>query len=265
MVLFWRLSAFCNIFFNCSVFFLSVLSFVILPLLNPIYSFIVLQDIEHLLVQLLIKKYLAEEYHQTSYQVLAYLAPGQLAARLTHHQTRESVTANANLKLEFYFVKGASKAKAKEKGKAKDKGKTKDADGGKSSIPKKRRSSGGNKDEEGGSELDSISFDEDGEDEEDDRAQHNRPPSKRGHFKPSRNTAAAQTASDGYEEIDIYASDLEDSDSEVTYDWSHSMREEPRAKRRRKSSDTNVGATQSGYRMNIVKEGDNEVMVLSSD
>jgi hypothetical protein len=229
-----------------------------------IHLFIVLQDIEHLLVQLLTHRYLAEEYHQTSYQVLAYLAPGQLAARLTHHQTRESVTANANLKLEFYFVKGASKAKAKDKGKAKDNGKKKDANGSKSSIPKKRRSSGGNKDEEeGGSDLDSISFDEDDEDEDDDQAQYNRPPPKRGPIKPSKNAAAAQKASDEYEEIDIYASDLQDSDSEVTYDWSHSMRDEPRAKRRRKSSD--VGATQSGYKMNIVKEGNHEVMVLSSD
>ena len=219
-----------------------------------------------MLVQLLTHKYLAEEYHQTSYQVLAYLAPGQLAARLTHHQTRESVTANANLKLEFYFVKGVSKAKTKDKGKAKDNGKKKDADGSKSSIPKKRRSSGGNKDEEEGSDLGSISFeDDDDEDEADDQVQHNRPPPKRAPARPPRNVAAAQTLSDEYEEVDIYASDLEDSDSEVTYEWSHSMRDEPRAKRRRKSSDTNIGGTQSRYRMNIVKEGDNEVMVLSSD
>ena len=216
------------------------------------------------MVQLLTHKYLAEEYHQTSYQVLAYLAPGQLAARLTHHQTRESVRANANLKLEFYFVKGASKAKAKDKGKAKDNGKKKDADGSKSSIPKKRRSSGGNKDEEG-SDQGSISFEEDDEDDEADaQVQHDRPTSKRA-LRPPRNVAAAQRPSDEYEYLDIYASDLEDSDSEVTYDWSHSMRDEPRAKRRRKSSDNNIGGTQPGYRMNIVKEGGYEVMVLSSD
>ena len=168
-------------------------------------------------------------------------------------------------------MKGASKAKAKEN----DKGKKKDTNGSKSSIPKKRPSSGGkgkgkatagDKDEEGESD---ISFDEDDEEEEEgedfDQVQRNQPPLKRGG--PSRNGAATQTLSDEYEEIDIYASDLEDSDSEVTYDWSHSMREEPRAKRRRKSSDTKIdaGRTQSKYRMNIVKEGGNEVMVLSSD
>ena len=195
---------------------------------------------------------------------------------MTHHQTRQSVSASANLKLEFYFVKAASKAKAKEN----EKGKKKDVNGSKSSIPKKRPSSGGkgkgkatagDRDEEGGSDPESISFDEDEEGEEDEdvdqvqQVQRNRPPLKRGG--PSRNGAAAQTLSDEYEEIDIYASDLEDSDPEVTYDWSHSMREEPRAKRRRKSSDTkiDVGGTQAGYRMNIVKEGGNEVMVLSSD
>ncbi|KIM36716.1 hypothetical protein M413DRAFT_449052 [Hebeloma cylindrosporum] len=226
-------------------------------------------DIEHLLVQLLTRKYLQEELHQTSYQVLAYLAPGPLAARLTHHQTRESVSSNANLKLELYFVKAASKAKAKDKGKAKDTGKKKDVNGSsKSSIPKKRRSSGANKDEDAEERSDggSVSFEDDEDDDERDNLGHrNRPPSKRGAVMPSRTAAAAHTASDGYEEIDIYASDLDDSDSEVTYDWSHSMRDEPRAKRRRKSSDTNVGGTQAGYRMNIVKEGDNEVMVLSSD
>jgi hypothetical protein len=203
------------------------------------------------------------------------MAPGQLAARLTHHQTRESISANAHLKLEFYFVKGASKANAKEKGKAKENGKKDDTNGSKSSIPKKRRSSGGttakdkgkgkataDDEDEGGSDLGSISF---YDDDDGDEVRLDRPPQSRRLAGPSNLAAAARTHSDDYEEIDIYGSDLEDNEEDVVYDWSHSMRDEPRAKRRRKSWGVNEGGTQSAKSLNIVKEGDNEVMVLSSD
>jgi len=168
-------------------------------------------------------------------------------------------------------VKGASTAKTK--GKAKENGKKDNANGSKSSIPKKRRSSGGTtgKDQKGKGKAIAVDEDESGSDlgcisgDDDDKAQFEQPTQCRTLAGPSRIAAAARPHSDDYEEIDIYGSDLEDSDEDVVYDWSHSMRDEPRAKRRRKSREVNESGPQSAYRGTIVKEGGHEVMVLSSD
>lgn len=73
-----------------------------------------LQQIEHLIVRLLTQKYLQEEYHETAYCRVVYVAPGPLAARLNHH-TRQSIKGEVKLKLEFLFPSSEIKSGTKRK------------------------------------------------------------------------------------------------------------------------------------------------------
>ena len=73
-----------------------------------------LQQIEHLIVRLLTQKYLQEEYHETAYCRVVYVAPGPLAARLNHH-TLQSIKGEVKLKLEFLFPSSEIKSGTKRK------------------------------------------------------------------------------------------------------------------------------------------------------
>ncbi|KAF8970329.1 P-loop containing nucleoside triphosphate hydrolase protein [Flammula alnicola] len=209
-------------------------------------------DLEHLVVYLLTQKYLQEEYHQTSYTCLVYIAPGQLAARLNYH-TRESVNSS-RLKLEFCFLKKASKTKSKSKKKS-------DAPS-KPIIPRKRTSAGStSKKGKGQAVLDSDDGDLSVSDiiSSDDEIEQNA-----GWLMDYAKAGSSQTVPKEFDYDDMYASDsVKDSEEdEGVQDWEiYTPRDEPRRKHRRKGEEK---AT-NGLRINIIKEGDNDVMVLSSD
>ncbi|KIK00405.1 hypothetical protein K443DRAFT_7692 [Laccaria amethystina LaAM-08-1] len=195
-------------------------------------------EIEHLLIQLILKKYLDVEYHQTAYKGIVYIVPGQLAPTLVH-LSRKDIETNARRKVEMVVAKGASKPRKRTRTAVE-----KDASG--SSVLRKRKRGAGGKgkgredDDDGDDEEDEI-VDEHGED--DDWAVRPAPG-------PSRNLFSPTT-------LEAVVDDDED-DEDEDYDWSRSMREDPPRKRhkgRRKS--------ENGFVM--IKEGDNEIMVLSSD
>ncbi|PPQ78009.1 hypothetical protein CVT25_015565 [Psilocybe cyanescens] len=202
-------------------------------------------DIEHLLVYLLTQDYLKEEYLQTAYNCVVYVVAGKLAPRISH-LSHERITSSAKPKLEFTFAKPAAKKKA-----------TKAADGtSKSTIPKKRPSSGSAK----GKEKEVLDSDGDDDVSSDGEAHHEvMKPSAKG----QKSQTAPQKASTSFNSNDMYASDSEDDDI-VDCDWILPLKEEPRPKRRRKADAESPG-TGSGYTMNIVKEGDREILELSSD
>jgi len=206
-----------------------------------------LQDIEHLLVDLLTKDYLKEEYVQTSYTCTVYIVPGGMSHRILH-RTREDILGNPPVKLEYYFLKKDNKKRAK-----------KSEGASKTSIPKKRRSTGSAKgkgkalaDGQSDSELDESDDDISTDDIECNVVESS---GKTGKAGPSK---AATTT---FDSDDMYASDSQDDES-VGYDWSYSMRDEPRPKRRRKDEPTNSGDS-GRVTMHIIKEGEKEVMVLS--
>lgn len=182
------------------------------------------QELEHLIVYLLTQNYLKEEYQQTAYTCNVYVAPGNLAARLAY-QTRDAIISSSKVKVEFYFLKPASKTK----------GKKKTDDTAKTKIPRKRVSSGTASKK--GKEKAIFDSDEDdlSSSDEDDVVVPD----------------YVGTGPEPFDPDDMYASDSTDEG----YDWeTFPAQEEPPPKRRRKSD----GFT-------VVKEGDHEVMVLSSD
>lgn len=174
---------------------------------------------------LLTQNYLKEEYQQTAYTCNVYVAPGNLAARLTY-QTRDAIISSSKVKVEFYFLKPASKAK----------GRKKTDDPAKAKIPRKRVSSGtASKKGKERAIFDSDEGDLSSSDVEDDAGI------------PDYVGAAPEP----FDPDDMYASDsIDEGDEWETFP----VQKEPPRKRRWKSD----GFT-------VIKEGDNEVMVLSSD
>ncbi|KAF8156587.1 P-loop containing nucleoside triphosphate hydrolase protein [Crassisporium funariophilum] len=206
-------------------------------------------EIEHLVVHLLTHRYLQEEYHDTAYSRLVYIAPGQLAARLSHH-TLQTLRGDVKRKLEFLFVT-----------KMKTSGRNKAADTGQSSLPKKRKSTATSSKEKGKTKAILDSRIDSGDGDEPFAVQSDEDEDEEGYEAWSKDnekpTSTKQVVGKANFD-DMYVSDSEDEDG-LAYAWSHSLLEEPRPKRRRKSDtrDSNV------FTMNIIKEGDNEVMVLS--
>jgi ATP-dependent DNA helicase Q1 len=191
------------------------------------------QEIEHLLIQLILKKYLDVEYHQTAYKGIVYIVPGQLAPTLVH-LSRKDIETNARRKVEMVVAKGASKPRKRTRTAVE-----KDASGS-SVLRKRKRGAGGNGK---GREDDDDGDDEEDEDGEEDDWAGPGPGPSRNLFSPTA--------------LEAVMDDDED-DEDEDYDWSRSMREDPPRKRhkgRRKS--------ENGFVM--IKEGDNEIMVLSSD
>ncbi|KAF9556796.1 ATP-dependent DNA helicase [Agrocybe pediades] len=256
-------------------------------------------DVEHLLVHLLTEGYLKEEYRTTSYSSIVYLVRGDLAASIDYH-SRESILGGRTRKLEYYFLKKETKTKKRAEKKKTDGTQGSSGSGSKlpssstSTVPRKRRSTGGAaKEKEKGSgkgkgkarAVEVLEDDDDmlsdsnlgereSDDEEEDRisveevleymgvgfeSKAGKAPSK----PASKAAAGAAAARKSLDSDDLYVSDSElDDEEKVTYDWSYSMRDEPRPKRRRKEGVANSGHS-SGFTMNIVKEGEREVVVLS--
>ena len=202
-----------------------------------------------MIVRLLTHEYLQEEYHETAYTRVVYLAPGPLAARLSHH-TRHSIGGGIKHKLEFLFTTSP---------KINSGTKRKSGDSSQPAGPKKRKVSGNSRKAKGkmkevepddqddlGNEVDleDISF------LSDDEAPAG----------PSQKFLDKNIPDEMYE---VFDDNLNDEDSTDSYGWSHSLREEPPARIRPHSK--NQTQASKRFTVNIVQEGDKEVMELLSD
>ena len=199
------------------------------------------------MIQLILKKYLDVEYHQTAYKGIVYIVPGQLAPTLVH-LGRKDVEANTRRKVEMVVAKGAAKSRKRTRTAV-------EKDGGLSVLRKRKRGTGTGKgkgrevsddddDDDGYDEEDEIviaDVEEDGED--DDWVVRPGPGPSRNLFSPTAPEAMV---------------DEDEDDEDEDYDWSRSMRQDPPLKRHK-------GRQKSKNGFVMIKEGDNEIMVLSSD
>ena len=214
-----------------------------------------LQQIEHLIVRLLTQEYLQEEYHETAYCRVVYLAPGPLAARLSHH-TRQSIKGEVKRKLEFLFPASEIKSGTKRK----------NAGSNQPSGSKKRKSSANKSSKVKGK---SKAVEPDDQDDFGDEEPDNVLPEVEDISFLSDDEAPSQQIlhkyvpdNDDYGSINLDLSDDND-DSTNNFTWSHSLLEEPRPrfkpylKKQTKASNRST--------MNIVQECDNAVITLSSD
>ncbi|KAF8816782.1 ATP-dependent DNA helicase [Phlegmacium glaucopus] len=211
-------------------------------------------QIEHLIVRLLTHEYLQEEYHETSYARVVYVAPGPLSARLSHH-TRQSIKGEVKRKLEFLFTSSKIKSGGT---------KRKSGDSGQPSGPKKRKvaeSSSKAKGKMKAAEPD----DQDDFGDEDEPANVLSDLDNLGDLSflsnddglPEKILDKNVSDDDIYESFDQNLSDA-DADDDSNYPWSRSMLDGSGL--RPKSSSKN---TSNQFTMKILQEGDNEVMVLS--
>ena len=193
---------------------------------------------------------------------MVYVAPGPLAARLSYH-TRQSIEGEVKRKLEFLFTTSKIKTGTKRKNvdssqpfgpkKRKVSGKSSKAKGKKRAVERDDQDDSGDEDEPAivlsdQVELEDISF------LSDEVAPG-----------PSRNTFNKNVPDeddDMYQSIDQDFSGKYDG-STNNYAWSHSLLEEPRARFKPYSKKQTKGPNRST--MNIIQEGDNEVIMLSSD
>jgi len=213
-------------------------------------------QIEHLIVRLLTHGYLQEEYHETAYNRVVYVAPGPLATRLNHH-TRQSIKGEVKPKLEFFFTSSKIKSGTKRKS----------GDSSQPSGPKKRKVSEKSSKVKG--KMKAVE-----PDDHDDFGDEDEPTmilSDEGDLpdisflsddevpaRLSQKTLDKNVSDDMYESFDENLSDRnEDSNN---YGWSHSLLEEPRPA---KPYSTNQAKTSKRLTMNIIQEGDHEVMELS--
>ncbi|KAF9527696.1 P-loop containing nucleoside triphosphate hydrolase protein [Crepidotus variabilis] len=197
-------------------------------------------DIEHLIVRLMTKRFFTEDYQQTAYSMNVYVAPGQAAARL-NHQTRQTIEAgSASVKYQFDFIKPGSKAKKSKAAKPKT---TDSGQPSKSTIPAKRKN---------------LTIDSDLDDSPDDMYDSN-------------------SDNGGRTMLPVPNID-DDSDEGEFMDWSYSMRDDPKPKsqpplptpkKRLKITEPQTSKanykTNKGVKINIIQEGDIEVVELSSD
>ena len=210
-----------------------------------------MQQIEHLIVRLLTQKYLQEEYHETAYCRVVYVAPGPLAVRLSYH-TRQSIKGEVKRKLEFLFPSSEIKSGTKRK----------NVDSNQPSGSKKKRKVSAKSSKAKGKlkavEPDDRDGDEDEpanvlpEDEDISFLSDDEAPSQKilHNYLPG---------GDDYESIDLNISDDND-DSSNNFAWSHSFLEEPRERFKPYLKNRTKAST-----MNTIQEGDKEVITLSSD
>ncbi|KAJ6574968.1 P-loop containing nucleoside triphosphate hydrolase protein [Mycena capillaripes] len=156
-------------------------------------------ELESLLVELLVQRYLVEKYHSTAYTTVVYLMNGPLAMRLTR-LARDRVKTDAHApKIECSFRKVARKTKAKS-------AKAGSSKGDKKAGKRKQQSQSSDEEdqeEEAGDEMDDFII----EDEDEPRMQQ---PAKR-----------------------PIPESIDDSDVESEFpDWTYSMREPPPKKQR---------------------------------
>jgi hypothetical protein len=188
--------------------------------LNECAAYDYAQDLESLLVELLVQRYLVEKYHSTAYTTVVYLTNGPQALRLTR-TPRDRVKTDKNVpKIECFFRKIVRKTKAKN-------AKASSSKGDKQAGKRKRQTQ--SSDEEEDHEVDDFIL----EDENDDP----------GIVKHPADTSRRP----------IVPEEDSDFESEVFPDWTYSMRDPPPPPKKRRTD----------VRLNIVMEGDTEVMVLS--
>ncbi|KAJ7487448.1 ATP-dependent DNA helicase [Mycena galericulata] len=162
-------------------------------------------ELESLLVDLLVKRYLVEKYHSTAYTTVVYLMPGPLALQLTRI-SRELITAARGApKIECLFRTTVRKTKGKAA--------TAKAGGSKG---KRKREVQGSEEEDNEDEAE----DEGGEDEMDDFIIEDDPVEEKHVASHSRTTLKPLAA--------------DDSDFESELIWSYSLRDSPPAKKRLK-------------------------------
>ncbi|KAJ7293437.1 P-loop containing nucleoside triphosphate hydrolase protein [Mycena rebaudengoi] len=160
------------------------------------------QELEGLLVQLLVQKYLVEKYHSTAYSTIVYLINGPLALRLTRLGRDKVKTDKVAPKIECTFRKPVRKTKAKS---TKAKTKAGSVKGDKQGGKRKRQAESSDEEEVVEDEMDDFIIEDEGDD-----------------------SAIVEQARRSLEP-------LEDSDSDV--DWTYSMRDPlPPLKKRRTSS-----------------------------
>jgi ATP-dependent DNA helicase Q1 len=179
-----------------------------------------LQQIEHLIVRLLTQEYLQEEYHETSYCRVVYVAPGPLAARLSYH-TRQSIKGEVKGKLEFLFPCSEIKSGTKRK----------NVDSNQPSGPKKRKVSA--KSSKAKAKLKTV--EPDNQEGDEDGPENAFLEGENISFL-SDDEASSQKilpkylpVDDDYDSIDLNLSDDND-DSTNNFTWSHSLLEEPQAR-----------------------------------
>ncbi|KAJ3554988.1 hypothetical protein NP233_g12309 [Leucocoprinus birnbaumii] len=186
-------------------------------------------DIEHLIIHLLIKGYLKEEFQQTAYSANVYVVPGGLANRFIH-ETRENIEKAARPMVEMTLAKQAPKTRARRKKSVEDG----NEEGDDAPPAKKRKTVAGASKEKGKQKAVS----DEAEINEDNSLDH----MYIGNLGPPKNSKPAQKrrAGDESSEYETFDPDIiedpSDEDSEdVTYGWSMSMRQEPIAKRKQRS------------------------------
>ncbi|KAJ7783633.1 ATP-dependent DNA helicase [Mycena maculata] len=190
-------------------------------------------ELESLLVDLLVQRYLVEKYHQTAYTTVVYLMTGPLALRLTR-MPRARLTIDETVpKIECLFRTVVRKTKAKAA-----KAKAGSSTGEKPAGKRKRLVQSSDEDEDDG--------DEGGEDEMDDFIIEDEPVLEDNSLHASSSRRMIDTQDD---------SDFDS--SELIPDWTYSMRDPPPAKKRR------TERTELKVNIVTVMEGDTEVMILS--
>ena len=207
-----------------------------------------LQQIEHLIIRLLTRGYLQEEYHETAYNRVVYIAPGPLATRLNHH-TRQSIKGEVKRKLEFLFTSSKIKSGTKRKS----------GDVSQSSGSKKRKVLEKSSKAKGKMKAvepdDQDDFGVEDEYQEDIFLSDDEVPAG-----VSQKALDKNVPDDMYESFDENLSD--DNEDSINYGWSHSLLEEPRP-----AKPYSINQTKASKRlaMNIIQEGDHEVVELLSD
>ncbi|KAG6878938.1 hypothetical protein C0992_006474 [Termitomyces sp. T32_za158] len=194
------------------------------------------EEIEHLLVDLLLLRYLKEKYQQTAYSTNVYVACGPYASILSRH-TQQSLANAHDLKIEAVFWRRVRKPRVSgEKSKAPLSSKA---------AGKRRRNSTDSEDNERESiDVDLDDDDDDGEVVTEARVRHSL---RQATFKP-RNFVITVEDTDSDD-------DLEDDE------WSISFRKKgPPPKKPRISAGNDLSAHGK-----IIKENDHEVWVLSDN
>ncbi|CAA7257395.1 unnamed protein product [Cyclocybe aegerita] len=235
-------------------------------------------DIEHLIVYLTTHNFLQEEYQSTPYKLIVHLGPGQQAGRLLYHSRDAILAGGANLKVECDFLKAIAKVRASKK-KLDEAGKRKSKTSGKTKGKGKGAGEDSNPEDDDDGDIGEYNIIE-----QLTRSRRVSDPKGKGKRKADEmddddSMYASDSAAHPERGLGGFGDDNDDSDEGEYFDWSLTMREGPKlANKRRKSSGDALGVgvdvgsskktkgrTASGFKMNIVQEGDNEVMELSSD
>ncbi|KAJ7706323.1 P-loop containing nucleoside triphosphate hydrolase protein [Mycena rosella] len=185
-------------------------------------------ELESLLVELLVQRYLVENYHSTAYTTVVYLMNGPLALRLTRIPHDRVKTDKNAPKIECSFRKAAKKSKTKNAKASSSKG---DIQAGKRKRQAQSSDEDDEDDDEDDGEMDDFILDED-----------DAGPAIL--ERASGSTSRRPTAPDPIDDSDL--------DSELVPDWTYSMRDPPPPAKKRRT----------GVKMNIVMEGEREVLIL---